>query len=602
MNVNYLLNTVSQTALNYGERLVGTLQKNKIAIVAFLAVGCLTAYFCKRMNSHQLTKRAAKTPQPNHKDGTASIPIAKTRDVFRQAISREEKHIENEWVMIRENEEENKKEDVKDAYDVFADRKAQDVRPNEATDHPLINLSVQELLSTSPSPVLSPKEVETGILSDPRLNPIDQSLQWGFKEDQIAAVVSLYEKSIVQKNDQLQAECDDYFQKAFFTPGQHMVDFFQAAKKQPGVVQCLLDAAIKAWVAADQNKPIIEHHLQEIINELPGNEEDDLDFILPFLEKMEMRQQEDSRLTMLTRRVFGSYSLHQIGELVRFIIKRANKPEMLLNYLSGQKIFGDDLQKLINAIADDKKFLSELSADQLKALIQQWKTCLSKLDLFVKLGHILRNRNDLEQVEQLVDVCVNLAIDLDEFIFNTDKTIRTDHFCKAYVVHILKSSEPESIKTLKIADAIQKLCVWPGDHRQLGVYLALKCPTEHLSFLMTALPNLGTTHHDIGIGLLEGLLFDRSTASDRVQKAFEGFWKCWKQFDIGYYPGLAQELLLAIQSEEHLRAIVYAISPSADDRKVILTLLRGEHPDSNFGQARILKLNLPRDVIDRIVV
>ena len=311
--------------------------------------------------------------------------------------------------------------------------------------------------------------------------------------------------------------------------------------------------------------------------------------------------------------MFQTLNAEQIEHLIRLLIKRQLPFGLLanLNFYDKQKMIKfstvclENLPPNIdlkNLLMRGKDFHLSLSNDQLKLLLNLWKTTSNKTELFRRLRELYYNfHQDNRDFESLVALCVDLDIDFDQFILEAKDSIYALKLSCSYIVNVLKSSELNQIKLARIAPAFSILnSLDGGDYDPLGVYLAKKCPTDDLGLMITWLPRVTIIPYNIARGFFSTLLTDAQTTPDRIQSVFVGFWTCWQKYN-SYNPSIAKLLLPYIDSEAKLEAIYRAIPQGAADRQEIIDLLKHEQ-SSNDGTGRTLKVPLPQDVIDRIVV
>lgn len=467
-------------------------------------------------------------------------------------------------------------------------------------------------------------------LIDIKMETLQQLVEWHYGErpghlketyeaDQIQAVIGLYKLASDYRDDQLRSSCNTYFQRSMRISGNHILDVYHAVQERPNSVMIFLNQAFLEWKNNRKIRPVIEEHLKKILDDLRSDHEAYCKFVSEFLKQIKWRE-DDSEMIGLHATLFRNLSVQEIEELTRIILKHAHQPLELLQFLAKhiymswkdaeKKIAviltvcletatpGADLQKVLDAPQLDKDFLLGLSNDQLRILITQWRRVLNKNDRIEKLKHLFATRSDFGS---MIEACIDQDIDFDKFILEMDKSSSRTNCCKEYVLHILKSKDPETIKKLKIANAMRVLnSLGGGDYYPFGAFLAENCPTDCLKFMITELPNMCNIPQSIGEGLFKTLLNDNADPV-RIQTAFEAFWQCSDKYRT-FEPGLDKELLPEIKTETQLEAICGAIGPSGADREKIVQFLRGEHPHNDMGYRKIFKLNLPQDVIDRIVV
>lgn len=442
-----------------------------------------------------------------------------------------------------------------------------------------------------------------------------KSEESSYNQDQIKATLDRYKKAKKKKDDTAKAECEEYFKRAVTTDGRHIIDVYNGVKTKPKLIGLILDEAFRA--SADWNlRPVVEKQLLAIFNALQGNPTDLDLFVAGLIERMREPNGEGLRATL------RALSVPQVEELTHRILKKEKKPLEVLEYLRGHVFYEEaqsnrvlalcldncrpsaELQKFLDDSRDNYQQFLDLSPQQLQNLLLQWTTHLDNDRLYKQLRNLL----DLYFVKkhsvfvQLIDMCLNLEMDFDDFIVTMKKTSCAQTLCCLYVMQVLCSGAEDELKTSKMGAALSILNPKErDDYYSLGCYLAEKCPTEYLNYLITVVPALVRAYVFFEEGFFLTLLRDSAASTDRIQKAFEPFW--YRNFlhndkDLS----VAKLLLPEIKTEVHLDAIYRAIPKLATDRDKIIALLKNEHVHNDKGGVRRYKVALPQDVIDRIVV
>lgn len=441
---------------------------------------------------------------------------------------------------------------------------------------------------------------------------------WTFSHDKIQEVLRLRKQAIDTKNDAQKKACEDYFQRSLTTSGDHILDVYNEVQKEPELTELFAELAIGAW-KGQQGRSIVEKHaekhLQTIIHENQFSDIFYATFMATLLDKVLPHE-----ISVLPCLLIHPLSQIQVQMLTEGVLKGAKKPLEILKFLikSGtftgdprekEKTFevmrssfksstpGQELQELLDAPKDDSLFILTLSDDDLKKLILQWKTALDSKQCGKRLARLFDARSF--DTEKIFDVCVTLNMDLEQLLDSVKGTHAQPQLCSAYVVHALKSKITNAQKIDKIRYVLSIIGSDAYSQIPFGTCLAALCPTEHLHFLLTkiVIESQGAVPYMME-AIFTKLLDDVKTSKDRVQKAFETYWTFWQILDV-QEPPLSLKILSLIKTEEFLESVYLAISPQAADRGEIIKLLKDEHQHI-FG--RKFRINLPQDVIDRIIV
>ena len=435
---------------------------------------------------------------------------------------------------------------------------------------------------------------------------------WTFSSDKIQEVIRLHEQAIGNKNNALKKACEDYFQRAVETAGDHIVDIYRAITQIPELVHAFFDGA-KTTLKSDEF--VVRNHLRTISKEFHKDEECFADFVAAILEKLKPATK-DPIVYNLFNDLFYEVSVHQFGTLARLNIKRIKEPFVLLETLldnisylhqhndeivreiltasleSGSK--DHSLLKLINAHLIETHFLlKSLSLHQLKTLIVLWHTHLNQQACFNRLDNLFTRRSD---DQALMDICVSLGIDMEQFIQKRAASKKHIEVCGAYALHVLKHGTSDADKKMKLTTTFSSL-VHTGqedEHCAFGRYLAQSCPLDLLQPLVTILPETTGITLLLSVSMFETLIADAQLSQLnllRLQKVYEAYWSCWKSYE-NIHGNYVQHILPF--TEEILETMYQAIPPTAD-KDAIRRHLKDIY--TFFPQP-----NLSKDAIDRILV
>ena len=462
-----------------------------------------------------------------------------------------------------------------------------------------------------------------------------------FEPQKLRLFVDIYNTVHGADRDALKPAFEKYFQRAVITSGTHIPILYQLIKKQPELVDLLIAGAFEDWKANDNNESISLNHFGDIL--LDGlqdvqNEATYVAFVSSLIEHAKPHAKNDDKAHQQVKRLFERLSGPQVKELTRIILKHAKDPSEIVQFLMrvyagnhATKVVtvclekmppGADLQKLLDYCSDPRKFHAGLTSNHMKLLITQWRTTLDKKRCLSELRGLLQTRGDVQKV---VKICFKLGVDFDKFLVETRGEKYHAHLCAAWALHALRCV-PNSLKDLKemrpiahlsplakvmraiahlspLADADDK------DHNYIfGVYMAQHCDTGYFGILLAAMAQTqrGVRASRMGEGFFRSLLnqpLGPAPVIVRIKKAFQDYWAHWNKFDIYMSPGLSCLILPMINSEEVLEAAYHAIPQHAADRDKMIKLLKEPimYSDVDIGIMRTYRVNLPQDVIDRIV-
>ena len=449
-----------------------------------------------------------------------------------------------------------------------------------------------------------------------------------FEPKNVQTVVDIYNSVKDQDRDTLKPALANYFKRAVSTPGTHFPQLYQLIKKQPELVSLLIAGAFEDWKTQDKNESVSQDHLGNILTDVL----DDADYVAcvaTLVEQASPHVKNDDNVYLKVKRLFERLSGQQVEELTRMIFTHAKDPSKLVQFLMNVYAFNHDtkvaticlekmppganLQKHLDWFTDPTKLFNELSIDQAKLLVKQWqatldqKNCLNKLRSFFKLSG--------QDVAPMVGLCVELNINRDQLLNETQKEQYHARLCAAWALHDLRSEFKADIRRLGAESAIAHLSSLADakdkDHQYLfGAYMAKHCDSKHFGVLFEAMSNGAARAPRVGEGFFRSFFKNATGRFDEkdffsylfayktnLQEVFKAYWPYWKRFDI-YMPYLSYEILPMIATEHELQAAYDAIPQHAAGCDQIIKHLK----EPITIDKRTYRVNLPQDVIDRIVI
>lgn len=440
-----------------------------------------------------------------------------------------------------------------------------------------------------------------------------------FSPDKIQEVIRLHQQAVETKNEAQKKTCEEYFQRAVVTDGDHILDVYHAIAQIPELVHAFFDGA-KTTLKSDEF--VIENHLRTISKEFHKDEEIFADFVAAILEKLK-HATKDPMVSNSFYDLFYEVSVHQFGSLARHIIKRTKEPfdqlKTLLDNISSLHPNKDvivseilttclengssdhSLFKLVNAHYIETLFLlKSLSLHQLKTLIGLWHAHLNQQACFDRLDNLFNRRKD---DQALMDICVSLGIDMEQFIQKRAAPKKHIEVCGAYAFHVLRHGASDADKKMKLATTVSTLVTGRGlssdEHYPFGQLLAQNCPLDLLQSLVTILPEIPGQTFLLSMSVYKTIIADAQSSQLnklRFQKVLEAYWSCWERYEkIAESHRTSFLLSILPYSEVDLDAMCQAI-PSIADKDAIRAKLKALYKLCPTG------CQLSDDVIDRILV